>query len=66
MTAFASVFMCLLGILFLIAAFFARGLVAPFSGAGPIRPISATGRVIIFVVGFAVLVSGIHQLLLRR
>jgi len=43
----------------MIGAFVAKGFVEPFSGQGPIRPISMTGRVIIFIVGLSLFLAAL-------
>ncbi len=59
---FTSILMCILGVLFMVMAFFTTGIRGAFS-RGPYRPITKAGRVIIFLLGMAVLVSGIQRLL---
>lgn len=54
-----NVFMAVLGVIFMAGAFIAEGLVAPFSGRGPVRPISKAGRVIIFVAGLSIFLAAI-------
>jgi hypothetical protein len=46
----------------MLGAFRATGIAGAFSG-GPYRPISKAGRVIIFIIGLVVFLSGIQRLL---
>jgi uncharacterized membrane protein len=58
MKQFINVFMALLGVVFMVAAFKTRGLVSrSWNGSGPVHPITTTGRVIIFLTGVAALLA---------
>lgn len=59
MTEFTSILLGLLGVGLMIGAFVAKGFVAPFSGHGPIQPMSITGRVIIFIVGLSLFLAAL-------
>jgi hypothetical protein len=53
-----DVLIALLGLAFIVGAFKTRGFVGRgWKGSGPIHPITATGRVIIFLVGVAALLA---------
>ena len=57
-----TILMLVIGILFMLASFFATGIAGAFSG-GPYRPITKTGRIIIFVTGLAVFISAVQRIL---
>jgi hypothetical protein len=62
MILFTNILMCALGVLFIAAAFLTTGIRGAFS-KGPYRPITKTGRVIIFTTGVVLLGSGVQRLL---
>ena len=59
---FTNALVAFLGVLLMLGAFFARGMRAAFSRDGPMRPISVTGRVILFVGGLLVFLNGLRSL----
>jgi len=64
MDVFTQAVMCLLGVLFMFGAFFGSGIGPAFSH-GLFRPISRTGKVILFVAGTVVFIDGLELLLGR-
>jgi hypothetical protein len=60
MKQFMNIFIALLGVVFVVAAFRTRGLVGRgWNGRGPIHPITTAGRVIIVLIGVAALLAAI-------
>ena len=63
---FMGIFTCVLGVLGMFMAFYAIGSTGLFSrGKGPYGVISKPGRVIIFLIGMAVFVNGLEELMSR-
>jgi hypothetical protein len=55
-------FMCIIGLAFMVLAFVATGMRGAFSHL-PTVPITKAGRVIVFLSGLAVFVSGIQTII---
>lgn len=64
MTVFTHILMCIIGVLFIVCAFYATGIRGAFS-RGPSRPISKAARIIIFFAGMAIFIDGFERLLGR-
>jgi hypothetical protein len=65
MTIFTHGLMCIVGVLFMVGAFYATGMRGAFSRSGPLREISKAGRVLIFLTGAVPFIDGCDRLLGR-
>jgi hypothetical protein len=59
MTTFTNILMCVLGVFFMLGAFFITGL----GKRPPYTPVTRTGRVLIFLIGVVFFVAGVGRLL---
>ena len=57
-----NIVMIVLGLLAIVMSFFATGISGAF-GSGQPRPITRSGRVMLFVAGLLLLATGIHRML---
>lgn len=62
MTLLTTVLTCVLGVFFMLMAFFTTGIRGAFS-RGPTLPITRAGRIILFLIGLVVFISGMKQLI---
>jgi hypothetical protein len=54
--------MAVFGVCFMLAAFFSTGMRPAFSRSGPWIPLTTTGRVILFLIGLLLLITGLTRM----